>query len=164
MKKIAILLLLHSTGSLFAVHAHDIGHYDGPNVAVAHSVRVPAGSELIFLSGIVADAADTSAPPGSVERFGDTATQVRSILAKLQRQLAAGGLGLADIVKMNVYVLGDPRKEGAVDLTGLMGAYTEYFGTSQGNLPARTTLQVAGLRVPGVLVEVEVIVAHRADH
>jgi len=164
MKKIALLLLLCNTAPSFPAYGHDIGHYDGPNVAVAHSVKVPAGSELIFLSGIVADAADSSAPAGSVERFGDTATQVRSILAKLERQLEAGGLSLADIVKMNVYMLGDPRNDGAVDLTGVMGAYTEYFGTRQGDLPARTTLQVAGLRVPGVLVEVEVIVAHRSEH
>jgi enamine deaminase RidA (YjgF/YER057c/UK114 family) len=39
-----------------------------------------------------------------------------------------------------------------------------YFGKDSGGLPAHTTVQVAGLPVPGALVEIEVIGARTADH
>jgi len=44
-----------------------------------------------------------------------------------------------------------------------MEAYSQFFGTSsQPNLPARSTVQVAGLVSPGMLVEIEVTLAKRA--
>ena len=47
-----------------------------------------------------------------------------------------------------------------MDFEGLMKAYLRYVGTpSQGKLPARTTVQVAALPLPGALVEIEVIAA-----
>jgi enamine deaminase RidA (YjgF/YER057c/UK114 family) len=47
-----------------------------------------------------------------------------------------------------------------MDFEGLMKAYTRHFGAaSQGKLPTRTTVQVAGLPLPGALVEIEVIAA-----
>jgi enamine deaminase RidA (YjgF/YER057c/UK114 family) len=47
-----------------------------------------------------------------------------------------------------------------MDFLGFMEAYTQYFGTAeQPNLPARSAVQVAGLVNPGMLVEIEVIVA-----
>jgi enamine deaminase RidA (YjgF/YER057c/UK114 family) len=128
-------------------------------------VSVPTGSELVFMSGTLADVADTSAPAGSIERFGDTATQTKSILGKIAKELEAAGLGMADVVKMNVFLVGDPRKGGVMDFEGLMHGYLQFFGTAtQRNLPARTTVQVAGLPVPGALVEIEVVAAHAADH
>ncbi|MEO0973643.1 MAG: Rid family hydrolase, partial [Pseudomonadota bacterium] len=37
---------------------------------------------------------------------------------------------------------------------------TQFFGTeAQPNLPARSAVQVAGLAAPGMLVEIEVIIA-----
>jgi enamine deaminase RidA (YjgF/YER057c/UK114 family) len=47
-----------------------------------------------------------------------------------------------------------------MDFGGFMEAYTQYFGTEeQPNLPARSAVQVAGLARPGMLVEIEVILA-----
>jgi enamine deaminase RidA (YjgF/YER057c/UK114 family) len=44
-----------------------------------------------------------------------------------------------------------------------MAAYSQFFGTAQQpNLPARSTVQVAGLASPGLLVEVEVTLAKKA--
>jgi enamine deaminase RidA (YjgF/YER057c/UK114 family) len=80
--------------------------------------------------------------------------------SKLARELEALGLSMADVVKMNVYLVGDPRKDGMMDFAGLMKAYLRHFGTeAQKNLPARTTVQVAGLPLPGALVEIELIAA-----
>jgi enamine deaminase RidA (YjgF/YER057c/UK114 family) len=57
-------------------------------------------------------------------------------------------------------MVGDPAKGGAMDFEGLMKAYTRHFGAaSQGKLPTRTTVQVAGLPLPGALVEIEVVAA-----
>jgi enamine deaminase RidA (YjgF/YER057c/UK114 family) len=47
-----------------------------------------------------------------------------------------------------------------MDFDGLMRAYTKHYGgPAQPNLPARTTVQVAALPMPGALVEIEVIAA-----
>ena len=44
-----------------------------------------------------------------------------------------------------------------MDFAGFMAAYSQFFGTKeQPNLPARSTVQVAGLVAPGMLVEIEV--------
>ena len=127
---------------------------------IASSITVPAGSELVFLSGTLADVAKPDAPAGSTERFGDTETQTASVLAKLGKELAASGLTLADVVKMNVFMVGDPAQGGAMDFAGLMKAYGKAFGeATQGKLPTRTTVQVAALPVPGALVEIEVVAA-----
>jgi enamine deaminase RidA (YjgF/YER057c/UK114 family) len=100
------------------------------------------------------------APIGSAERFGDTEMQAASVLGKLEKELAASGYTFADVVKMNVFLVGDPAKGGRMDFEGLMKAYSRYVGApSRGKLPARTTVQVAALPLPGALVEIEVIAA-----
>jgi hypothetical protein len=71
--------------------AHDIVRRGGPTFPISTSVSVPAGSELVFLSGTLADVADTSAPANSIERFGDTATQTKSVLGKIAKELDAVG-------------------------------------------------------------------------
>jgi enamine deaminase RidA (YjgF/YER057c/UK114 family) len=145
--------------------AGDIVRHASSNFPIASSVLVPAGADLLYLSGTLADVADSAAPAGSVERLGDTATQAKSVLDKLARELATSGFTMADVVKMNVFLVGDPRKGGGMDFDGLMKAYLQYFGGpgQEKTLPARTTVQVAALPVPGALVEIEVVAA-RAAH
>jgi enamine deaminase RidA (YjgF/YER057c/UK114 family) len=47
-----------------------------------------------------------------------------------------------------------------MDFGGLMQAYSKHFGeASSGSLPARTTVQVVALPLPGALVEIEVVAA-----
>lgn len=146
------------------VKAADVIRRQAGDFPIASSVRVPAGSEIVFLSGTLADVVNADAPAGSVERFGDTETQVNSVLAKLNAELAAIGLSLADVVKMNVFMVGDPAKDGRMDFEGLMKAYTRHFGAEPPKtLPARTTVQVAALPLPGALVEIEVIAVRPAD-
>lgn len=144
----------------FAVGAQEIVRRQTGAFPIASSVSVPAGSELVFLSGTLADPVEPNAPAGSVERLGDTETQSASVLAKLAKALEAAGLGMGDVVKMNVFLVGDPAQGGRMDFEGLMRAYAKHFGTdAQKNVPARTTVQVAALPVPGALVEIEVIAA-----
>ncbi len=166
MRPAALATVLLCAAAVAPVSAHDIIRHANPNLPMASSVVVPAGAELVFVSGMLADAADTSAPVGSVERFGDTEIQVKSVLDKLAKELEAVGFTMADVVKMNVFLVGDPRKGGAMDFDGLMKAYLQVFGLrGRGkSLPARTTVQVAGLPVPGALVEIEVVAARHAAH
>jgi enamine deaminase RidA (YjgF/YER057c/UK114 family) len=146
--------------------AHEIVRHANPDFPIASSVVVPAGSDLVFLSGMLADAADPKAPAGSPERLGDTAAQAKSVLGKIEKELATLGLTMHDVVKMNVYLVGDPRKGGTMDFDGLMQAYLGVYGarTAESRLPARTSVQVAALPVPGALVEIEVIAARHAAH
>jgi enamine deaminase RidA (YjgF/YER057c/UK114 family) len=161
----AVVALLLVTTTPLVVHAHDIVRRASSGFPIASSVTVPAGSEIVFLSGMLPDAADTRAPAGSVERFGDTAAQTKSVLGKIQKELEALGLGMQDVVKMNVFLVGDPRRDNTMDFEGLMKGYLQFFGSdTQANVPARTTVQVAGLPIPGALVEIEVVAARHAGH
>jgi len=155
-------VLLIAVG-LAPANADEIVRRQAGDFPIASSVRVPPGTELLFLSGTLADVVNADAPAGSVERLGDTETQAASVLGKLAKELEASGLTFADVVKMNVFLVGDPGKGGRMDFEGLMKAYTRYVGAaSQGKLPARTTVQVAALPLPGALVEIEVIAARVA--
>jgi enamine deaminase RidA (YjgF/YER057c/UK114 family) len=158
----ALLLFL---ATALPVHAEEIVRRQAGDFPIASSVFVPAGTDLLFLSGTLADVVKPDAPAGSTERLGDTETQASSVLGKLAKELTASGFTLADVVKMNVFLVGDPQKGGAMDFEGLMKAYSRYFGAAtQGKLPARTTVQVAALPVPGALVEIEVVAARRPPH
>lgn len=130
-----------------------------PQSPIATSVLVSPGSALVYVSGTVPDVADPAAPAGTVARFGDTETQTRSILARIEQALAAHGLALADVVMMRVFLVAPPGQQ-QMDFAGMMRAYRERFGTDrQPNRPARSTMQVAGLVDPGWLVEIEVTAA-----
>ena len=133
-----------------------------PDFPIASSVAVPGAARIVFVSGTLADVARPDAPAGSTERLGDTETQTASVLARIEKELAASGLTMADVVKMNVFMVGDPAKGGTMDFAGLMKAWGRYFGEpSQGKLPTRTTVQVAALPIPGALVEIEAIAARK---
>jgi enamine deaminase RidA (YjgF/YER057c/UK114 family) len=128
---------------------------------IASSVEVPAGSRLVYVSGQVPEAANTAAPEGSVERFGDTEAQTRSVIGKIHRVLKEHGLGLGDVVMMRVFLVAPPSQQ-RMDFAGMMRGYRAYFGTAeQPNKPARSTMQVGGLVDPGWLVEIEVTAARK---
>ena len=148
--------LVSSIGLLggHAAHAAEIKRVPsaGP-IAISPAVTTPPGSTLVFLSGALPTIADKTAP-------GTTETQSRSVLDKLEATLKAEGLGLGDVVKATVFLVGDPGKGGEIDFVGLNAAWTQRFGTTeQPNKPARSTVKVAGLVAPGALVEIEVIAA-----
>jgi enamine deaminase RidA (YjgF/YER057c/UK114 family) len=126
---------------------------------IAASVEVPAGSRLVYVSGTVPDIADANAPERSVQRFGDTEAQTRSVLKKIEAQLKQHGLGMSDVVMMRVFLVAPPNST-RMDFAGMMRGYSALFGTAQQpNKSARLTMQVAGLVDPGWLVEIEVTAA-----
>jgi enamine deaminase RidA (YjgF/YER057c/UK114 family) len=130
---------------------------------IAVSVAVPAGSDMVYVSGLTPSVADPKAPPNTVAAYGDTKTQAASVFGKLSDALKAQGMGLGDVVMMRVYLAGDPAHDGKMDFAGMMAAYTTFFGTAdQPNKPARVTVQVASLVGPGMLCEIEVQAARKA--
>ena len=134
----------------------------GPaDAAIAATVSLPADARLVYVSGTVPDAINPQAPPGSVERFGDTEAQTRSVLGKIEGLLKGQGLGMGDVVMMRVFLVAPPGQK-AMDFAGMMRGYRVHFGTPQQPLKtARSTMQVAGLVDPGWLVEIEVTAARR---
>ncbi|MDB5918259.1 MAG: rutC family domain protein [Massilia sp.] len=145
-----------------AAQADEIKRTGSPSsqIPLSTTVSVPAGSRIVFFSGHLADVANPAAPKGSIEAYGNTTTQTMSILKKFEKLLAAEGLTLGDVVKVNVFMAGDPDLGGKMDFAGLNAAYVQYFGTAaQPNKPVRTALQVAALPMPGGLVEIEMTAA-----
>jgi enamine deaminase RidA (YjgF/YER057c/UK114 family) len=132
----------------------------GSNFPIAAAVTVPAGSDLVFVSGATAPVIDAAAPAGSVAAYGNTETQTVNIFKALSASLDRVGLKLSDVVQLRVFLVGDPDKGGKMDFAGMQAGYTQFFATKeQPNLPARTTVQVAGLAGPGLLVEIDAIAA-----
>ncbi len=145
-----------------SVLAQDVTRYPlpgGSTFPIAQAVSVSAGTELLFHSGLLPAPADPEAERGTRAYYGDTYTQTMSVLQRFEASLKEKGLGLGNIIKMNVFLVGDPEMDGKMDFGGFMRAYSQFFGTeAQPHLPARAAVQVAGL-ANGALVEIEVIAA-----
>ncbi|MGB3493011.1 MAG: RidA family protein [Elainellaceae cyanobacterium] len=125
---------------------------------IARAVELPADAKLVYVSGQVPPMVNPDVPRNSIEAFGDTKNQTVGVLERIQAILSDVGLTMGDVVKMQVFLVGDPANEGVMDFAGFMEGYTQFFGTEdQPNLPARSAMQVAGLVNPGWLVEIEVI-------
>ncbi len=133
----------------------------GSDFPIALAVTVPPSAAIHFVSGQVPAIADASAAPDSLAAFGDTKTQSESVLKKIKEVLESMKLDMTDVVKMTVYLVGDPAKGGKADTKGFMEAYTQHFGGAQTKLPARAVVQVAALSNPGWLVEIEVVAAKK---
>lgn len=154
--KLALLSLCVASGSLMA----EVKRYplpDNSTFPIANAVEV---NKLVFESGKVPAPKDPKAAKGTVEFWGNTEEQTLSVLSQIESSLKQKGLGMGDVIKMTVFLVGDPALGGKMDFAGFMKGYTQYFGTKeQPVLPARSAVQIAGLVADGMLVEIEVIAA-----
>ncbi len=78
----------------------------------------------------------------------DIHTQTRRVFENMRRILETGGASLRDVVKVTVFVTDIRYREGYGEVR------SEFFGT---NPPASTLVQVAGLAIPGALIEIEAV-------
>ena len=62
---------------------------------------------------------------------------------------------MSDVVKMQVFLVHSAASP--MDFKAFMEGYTQFFGGSQPNLPARSVVGIAALANSGVLVEIEVV-------
>jgi enamine deaminase RidA (YjgF/YER057c/UK114 family) len=141
----------------------EVTRYPLPNNStfpIAQAVEVSSDTALIYHSGTVPGPANPDAERGSREYYGDTETQALNVFARMEASDEKLGVGFGDVVKMQVFMVGDPELGGKMDFDGFMKAYTKYFGTKeQPNLPARSAFQIAGLAGDGMLIEIEVVLA-----
>jgi enamine deaminase RidA (YjgF/YER057c/UK114 family) len=133
---------------------------EGSDFPIVSAVTVKAGADTYFLSGALAPVINKDAPKGSVAAYGDTETQTVGALNAIKATLARLGLTMGDVIKMTVFLVGDPAKDNKMDFPGMMAGYKQFFATAdQPNKPARSAFQVAALAAPGALVEIEVVAA-----
>jgi enamine deaminase RidA (YjgF/YER057c/UK114 family) len=149
------LLLLSSLATAQDVVRHKLPN--GSPFPILAAVEVPPGKTLVFLSGMVPPVVDPKSPKDSPAAYGDTKTQTIGALNTIKAELESLHLTLGDVIKMQVFMAGDPANGGKMDFAGFMQGYTQFFGTpAQPNLPVRSAMQVAALANPGFLVEIEV--------
>jgi enamine deaminase RidA (YjgF/YER057c/UK114 family) len=133
---------------------------DGNDFPISSAVTVKAGVDTYFLSGALPPVINKDAPKGSAAAYGDTEAQTVGALNAIKATLARLGLTMGDVVKMTIFMVGDPAKDNKMDFAGMMSGYKQFFGTAeQPNKPSRSAVQVAALAAPGALIEIEVIAA-----
>jgi enamine deaminase RidA (YjgF/YER057c/UK114 family) len=168
MKKTAILPGLALSGLLvFSLAAGSAGAQEIKRIPLPNSdfpilqaVVVPPNASTIYFSGILPEVSNKDAPKGSIEAFGDTETQTVSVFRRIETALASQGLTLGDVIQLKVFLVGDPRKDGKLDFAGFQAGYTKFFATKeQPNKPVRSAFQIAGLALPGALIEIEATAA-----
>ena len=119
---------------------------DRAPAAIGPYSQARRAGDFVFVSGQLPIDAKTGkmAPP-------EIGLQTRQSLSNVRAILEAAGMGMEDIVKVNVFLV-DMEQFG-----GMNAAYSDYFS---GDFPARAAVEVA--RLPkDALVEIEVV-AHRA--
>jgi enamine deaminase RidA (YjgF/YER057c/UK114 family) len=108
---------------------------------VGYSRLVRAG-DLVLVAGTTA-----ITPDGAIAGIGDPYAQMRQILENIERALAMVGASLADIVRTKAFLTDTGHFE------GFARAHGEAFRDIR---PVNTTVIIAGLPDPRMLVELEV--------
>ena len=145
-----------------------VRHANAPPGLILQGVTVMPGATMLFLSGMLAspvDPAKAKLPQAQMMQltmadYGDTKTQTISALAKIKASLAAHGFAMSDVIKLTVFVAGDPKLGGKMDFAGMNDGFKTAFGTVDNPVTvARSTVQVAALAGPSFLVEIEATAA-----
>jgi len=110
-----------------------------PNPNLSPATRF---GNLVFVSG------QTGRHPVTGEIGKDIREQTRNILERIKVILAAAGTSLDNVLSALTHLT---RRE---DLAAYNEEYAKYFPT---NKPARTTVTVAALNAPELLIEITVI-------
>lgn len=114
--------------------------------AFSHVAVVPPGATTIYVGGQNAVDAD-----GTLVGPGDVAAQSGRALQNVKTALAAAGAGVADVVQWTVLFVD------GVDVAAGYGAVASELASDE---PALVTAAlVAGLGVPGALVEISAVAA-----
>ena len=114
--------------------------------------------DFIFVSGTSARRADDSiagaASAGSGPPVLDIRAQTRAVLENVRDILFAAGATLGDVVEVSTFLLD------MADFPGYNAVYSEFFGYDG---PARTTVAVAALPHPQLLIEIKAVAFCPAD-
>ena len=116
-----------------------------PGIAAPRGPYSPAvrAGDFIYVSGQVpVDPATNQAV------VGDIKTETRQVLNNIRRILEGCGASMADVVRCGVF-LADVK-----DFAAMNEVYTEFFGEIK---PARTTVSVPALPLPGAKIEIDAV-------
>ncbi len=113
-----------------------------------NNIMIPAGAETLYLSGSGAQAL----PDGS---WGDMEQQTINTFSRFKETLESQGWSMEDIVQVRAFAVAGA--DGELDFAGFNSGYQQFFGTDENPMkPVRSFVQIAGLVVPGWLVEIEI--------
>ena len=108
--------------------------------------------DFIFVSGTSARRADDSIAGATLDASGrpllDIRAQTRAVLENVHAILAGAGAALADVVEVSTFLTD------MADFAAYNSVYSEFFDY-QG--PARTTVAVAALPHPHLLIEIKAV-------
>ena len=119
-----------------------------PPVGYSHIAKVNKGT-LIYLAGQVSSDAS-----GKLVGEGNFEAQVEQVFGNLKLALEAAGATMADIVKMNIYLVAEVDQGEVPKLRAIRDRYVNVAKP-----PASTLVVVTRLARPGWLIEIEAIAA-----
>jgi enamine deaminase RidA (YjgF/YER057c/UK114 family) len=136
-------------GSLNSVEAVTSIEFASPSTlwrpgGYSHVVSLPATGRLVWTSGQVPIAAD-----GTMAPAGDWEAQTRLAFQNVGHALAAGGATWPDVVKLTIFVVD------IASLPTIRAVRDEFVDVRRP--PTSSLVQVAGLFLPDVLIEVEAV-------
>jgi len=109
-----------------------------PLAAYAHQIEV-SGERLLVMSGQIGAGLDGSVPAGALD-------QLAAALENVRRNLDAAGMGLGDLVKLTIYLVGE------VDTVARRALVERWLGPER---PCMTVVYVSALASPALKVEVD---------
>lgn len=110
-----------------------------PLAGYAHQIEVSGPQRWLVISGQIGMRADGTLPDDPLEQF-------EIALENISRNLQAASMGIQDLVKVNIYLVGP------VDTARRREASSRWV---QGHQPCTTLVYVAGLAAPNIKVEIE---------
>src|SRR5712675_165273 len=116
-----------------------------PPVGYSHIAKVNKGT-LIYLAGQVSSDAS-----GKLVGEGNFEAQVEQVFKNVKLALEAAGADMADIVKMNTYLVAEVGQDELPKMRAIRDRYM-----SKDKPPASTLVVVSRLARPGWLIEIEV--------
>ena len=119
-----------------------------PPTGYSHVAKVNKGT-LVYVAGQVS--ADAS---GQMVGEGNFEGQVEQVFKNLKLALEAAGASMADIVKLNTYLVAEVSQD---DLPKMRAIRDRYLNKEKP--PASTLVVVSRLARPGWLIEIEVVAA-----
>ncbi len=126
---------------------HNPGEIAAPFSRYSQGIEVPANSRWLHVSGQVG-----ARPDGTLEKGFEA--QARRSWSNLVAVLHAAGMGVSDLVKVNVFLT---RRE---DIPASRAVRDEVLVGAQ---PASTLVIVSGLAHPDLLIEIEAVAARAPE-
>jgi len=112
------------------------------------TIKIPANAETLYLSG-------SGASRNEDGTWGDMEAQTVDTFNSFKETLEAEGWSMSDVVQVRAFAVAG--EYGLLDFDGFNRGYRQFFGTEANPMkPVRSFVEIAGLVVPGWLVEIEI--------